>query len=74
MFAKKKETYLFPFWGGVGPSPLLLGPMVANCTSPGWWMMMSVEQSVERELAGGIEVLGENLPYCRCVHHKSHMT
>jgi hypothetical protein len=36
--------------------------------------MMSVEQSVEWELAGEIEVLGENLPQCHIVNHKSHMT
>jgi hypothetical protein len=36
-------------------------------------MMMSVEQSVER-LAGEREVLGENPPHRRFVHHKSHMT
>jgi hypothetical protein len=37
-------------------------------------MMMSVEQSVERELAGKTEVLGENLPQCHFVHHKSYAT
>jgi hypothetical protein len=35
--------------------------------------MMSVEQSVERQLAGETEVIGENLPQCHFVHHKSHM-
>jgi hypothetical protein len=37
-------------------------------------MMMNVEQSVESELAGETEVLGENLPQRHFVHNKSHMT
>jgi hypothetical protein len=37
-------------------------------------MIMTVEQSVECELAGEAEVLGENLPQCHFVHNKSHMT
>jgi hypothetical protein len=36
--------------------------------------MMIVEQSVESELAGETEVLGENLLQCRFIHHKFHMT
>jgi hypothetical protein len=36
--------------------------------------LMSMEQLVEWGLAGGTEVLGENLPQCHFVHHKSHMT
>jgi hypothetical protein len=37
-------------------------------------MMINVEQSVEWEVAGETEVLEENLPQRRFVHHKSHMT
>jgi hypothetical protein len=37
-------------------------------------MMMSVKQSVEWELAGETEALGENLPQRYYVHHKSHKT
>jgi hypothetical protein len=37
-------------------------------------MMMIVEQYVEYELAGETQVLGDNLPQCHFVHHKSHVT
>jgi hypothetical protein len=35
-------------------------------------MIMMMEKLVEC-LAGETEVLGENLPQCRFVHHKPHM-
>jgi hypothetical protein len=37
-------------------------------------MMMIVEKSVDCELAGESEVLGENLLQYHFVHQKSHMT
>jgi hypothetical protein len=37
-------------------------------------MKMIVEQTVQCELAGETEVLGENLRQCHFVHHKFHMT
>jgi hypothetical protein len=37
-------------------------------------MLMIVEQSVERELAGETEALGEHSPQGHFVHHKSHKT
>jgi hypothetical protein len=36
--------------------------------------MTSIEQSVERELAGETKVFEENLPQCYFVDYKSHMT
>jgi hypothetical protein len=36
-------------------------------------IMVNVEQSVEWDLAGETEVLGENLPQCHFVLHKSHL-
>jgi hypothetical protein len=47
---------------------------VTYSTSPEWLMVMSVEQSVEWELAKGIEVLGENLSQRHYVYQKFHMT
>jgi hypothetical protein len=36
-------------------------------------VIMKMEKLVEGWLAGETEVLGENLPQCRFVHHKPHM-
>jgi hypothetical protein len=35
---------------------------------------MNAEQSVDWQLVGEAEILGENLLRCLFVHHKSHMT
>jgi hypothetical protein len=45
---------------------------LAQCTSPEWWWMMSMEQPLEW-LTGETEVLTEYLPHFHFVHHKSHM-
>jgi hypothetical protein len=57
-------------WGET-ESTWYAGHYWACCTSPGWHMGM--EQSVEWELAGETEALGENLPQCHFIHHKSHI-
>jgi hypothetical protein len=67
--------FFFGFLGwGETESTWYVGHCLVYCTSPGWQMMMDVKQSVEWELAGETEVLGENLPQCPLVHHKFHMT
>jgi hypothetical protein len=59
-------------WGET-ESTWYVGQYLAYCPSPGW-SMMSVELSVEWELAGETEVLGENLPRCDFLRYKSHMS
>jgi hypothetical protein len=56
------------------PTTWYVGHYLAYCTNPGWWIITSVEKSVEWELAGETEERGENLPHCHFLQHKSHMT
>jgi hypothetical protein len=37
-------------------------------------MVMTVVQAVDEWVAGETEILEENLPQCRSVHHKFHVT
>jgi hypothetical protein len=52
--SRKNELSLHPYnlqvlllWWGNTESTWYVGHFLNYCTSPGWWMMMSVEQSVE---------------------------
>jgi hypothetical protein len=47
-----------------------LRPLIVQLCQP--WVIMMMEKLLEW-LAGEIEVLGENLPQYRFVHHKPHM-
>jgi hypothetical protein len=62
------------YYGGETESTWYCGHCLGCCTSPRWYVMMIVEQSVEFELAEETEVLGGNLPQCHFAHHRFHMT
>jgi hypothetical protein len=48
-----------------------LRPQIGLLCQP--WVIMKIEKLVGWWLARETEVLGENLPQCRFVHHKPHM-
>jgi hypothetical protein len=55
----------FKFLGwGESESIWYISHYLAYCTSPGWYKTVSVEQSVEWELAGKTKLLRENLLQC----------
>jgi hypothetical protein len=64
-------TFFFNLYSGGGiQGPL--GPAATNGLLCQPRMIIMMEKSVEW-FAGETEVLGENLPQCRFVHHKPHM-
>jgi hypothetical protein len=70
------DTWLLINWysgGGVEPNWVdsALRPLIGLLCQPQAIVMM---EKLMEWLAGETEVLGENLPQCRFVNHKSHMT
>jgi hypothetical protein len=47
--------------------------LLTYITSPGWWLWWRSNWR-NKWLTGEIEVVGENLPQCRSVHHRSNTT
>jgi hypothetical protein len=71
-----REEYAFflVLWAEVRLSPLNTSATnwpTVPAPDDRWWM--NVEQSVYWDLAEETEILGENLPQCHSVYHKSHM-
>jgi hypothetical protein len=50
--------------------------LIPRSTSATVWPIVPApdDRKIEWELPGETEVLGENLPQCQFIHHKSHMT
>jgi hypothetical protein len=67
---EKKRCYAFFNWYSVGVES---NWSTRHCLLRQSRVIMMMEKLVEGWLAGETEVLEENLPQCRFVHHKPHM-